>query len=389
MWGLFNAVGHTKRTLKDMPLEGKLLFYIVCLFFFGGFLSPVWKGGAVSKSIEFSKIIVAWTLIFLLITTFERLRKIIWIQAISVVVACSAAIAKGHDVDRLNGVLGGIYSNPNDLAFAVVLALPFALLFMVIAKNFISKLLWMGGMLIMLFTIFLTASRAGFIDLVISGAVTLYFFAIKGKRPTLLVGTVFTAVLIAGTVGGKLYDRFTALEGGSTTEQSAYGSYQDRVYLMKRAVDAIVHYPIFGIGARNFPTYSGIWRDVHMTYLQAASEGGLPVLFLYLWFFRRGFQNLKILRKRKDLDTNTTLFVGALTSSLVGFIVGALFAPETFQYFPYFAVGFTAALVRTLKEMDDERALSGGELAAPPPKRGRHFLEAYDFGRTDAVSPLR
>ncbi len=132
-------------------------------------------------------------------------------------------------------------------------------------------------------------------------------------------------------------------KGGSTTEQSAYGSYQDRMYLMKRAVDAIEHYPIFGIGARNFPTYSGIWRDVHMTYLQAAAEGGIPILVLYLMFFRRGFQNLKILRKRKDLDPNTTLVVGALTSSLVGFIVGALFAPETFQYFPYFAVGFTAA----------------------------------------------
>ena len=288
MWGLFNSMGRTKRTLKDMPQEGRMLFYIVCLFFVGGFLSPVWKGGAVSKSIEFSKIIVAWSLIFLLITTFDRLRRIIWIQAVSVVVACSACIAKGHDVDRLNGVLGGIYSNPNDLAFAVVLALPFALLFMVISKNVIVKVAWLGAMLIMLFTIFLTASRAGFIDLVISGSVTLYFFAIKGKRPTLLVGTVFTAVLIAGTVGGKLYDRFTALEGGSTTEQSAYGSYQDRMYLMVRAVDAIEHYPIFGIGARNFPTYSGIWRDVHMTYLQAGAEGGIPILVLYLMFFWRG-----------------------------------------------------------------------------------------------------
>jgi O-Antigen ligase len=388
IWGLFNSLGRTKRTFKDFPKEGRLLFAMVILFLIGGFLSPVWKGGAVTKSLEFSKIIVAWSLIFLLITTFDRLRRIIFIQAVSVVVACVAVIAKGHNVERLNGVLGGIYSNPNDLAFAVVLALPFALLFMVISKNVIVKMLWLGGMLVMLFTIFLTASRAGFIDLVISGTVTLYFFAVKGKRPYLLLGTVFTAILIAATVGGKLYDRFEALEGGSTTEKSAYGSYQDRMYLMVRAVDAIEHYPIFGIGARNFPTYSGIWRDVHMTYLQVAAEGGIPILIIYLMFFRRGFQNLKVLRKRTDLDVNTTLFVGALTSSLVGFVVGALFAPETFQYFPYFAVGFTAALVQTIKEMDQEKNSEDGP-ALPPPKRGRHFLEAYDFGRRDAVSPVR
>jgi hypothetical protein len=388
IWGLFQAIGHTKRTLKDVPKEGRLLLYLVLLLLIGGFFSPVWKGGAVSKSIDFSKIIVAWTLVFLLITTFSRLRRIILIQAVSVIVACVAVLIKGRGVDRLAGVLGGIYSNPNDLAFAIVLALPFAMAFMTTTKNVLLKVMWLGGMLIMLFTIFMTASRAGFIDLCISGAVTLYFFAIKGKRPYLLLGTVLTAVLIMATVGGKLYDRFEALSGDSATEHSAYGSYEDRVFLMYRAVDAIKSYPVFGIGAHNFPTYSGIWRDVHMTYLQAASEGGIPVLIIYLMFFRIGFKNLKTLRKRTDLDADTTLFVGAITSSLVGFTVGALFAPETYQYFPYFAVAFIATLLQTIKERDAEIG-QGFDPATPPPKKGRHFLEAYDFGRRDAVSTVR
>lgn len=388
IWGLFNSIGRTKRTLKDLPKEARLLFTMVGLLFIGGFLSPVWKGGAVTKSIEFSKICVAWALVFLLITTFERLRRIIFIEALSVSVACTAVIIKGRHVERLNGVLGGIYSNPNDLAFAIVLALPFVLLFMVTSKNMFAKVLWLCAMLVMLFAIFLTASRAGFIDLVISGAVTLYYFAIKGKRPYLLLGTVFTAILIAATVGGKLYDRFSALSGDSTTERSAYASYEDRKYLMLRALDAIEHYPVFGIGARNFTTYSGIWRDVHMTYLQIAAEGGIPAFILYVLFFRQGYKNLKILRARKDLDPDTQLFVWALTSSLVGFTVGALFAPEAYQYFPYFSVAFIATLLQTVKERDRELGDGSGP-AAPPPKRGRHFLEAYDFGRTDAVSSVR
>lgn len=385
IWGLFNSLGRTKRTLKDIPREGRLLSVMVVLLIFGGFFSPVWPGGAVSHSIEFSKIIVAWSLVFLLITTFERLRRIIFIQAVSVVVACTAAVVKGHDIERLNGALGGIYSNPNDLAFAVVLALPFALLFMVTSKNVIVKLLWLGGMFIMLTTIFMTASRAGFIDLVISGAVTLYFFAIKGKRPYLILATAFAIVVIVSTVGGKLYDRFTALEGGTTTEQSAVGSYEERKFLMVRAVEGIEAYPLLGVGAHNFPNYSGIWRDVHMTYLQICAEGGIPVMIIYLMFFRRGFQNLKILRKRDDLDPEIKLFVGALTSSLVGFSVGALFAPEAYQYFPYFAVAFTATLLQTIKERDQET----GSPAAPAPKKPRHFLEVYDHGRTAAVTPVR
>jgi O-antigen ligase/polysaccharide polymerase Wzy-like membrane protein len=385
IWGLFTSLGRTKRTFKDLPKEAKLLLAMIGLLFLSGFLSPVWRGGAVLRTIDFSKIFVAWVLVFLIITTFDRLRKIIFIQVASVVVACGAAMVKGHDVPRLNAVLGGIYSNPNDLAFAIVLSLPFALAFMVTSKNTFIKVMWLAGMLVMLVTIFLTASRAGFIDLVISGSVTLYYFGIKGKRLYLIFATVLLGTLIMATAGGKLYDRFAALSGDSTTDESAYGSYQDRKYLMLRALEGIEHYPILGIGVRNFPTYSLIWHDVHMTYLQICVEGGIPVLILYLMFFRRAFSNLKILRKRSDLDPDIVLFVGALTSSLVGFVVGALFAPESYQFFPYFAVAFTATLLQTIKENDQ-----GPGTVTPPPKKPRHFLETYaDYRRTGAVTPVR
>src|ERR1019366_357065 len=109
MWGLFTALGRTKRTLKDLPKEARLLLIMIGLLYLGAFLSPVWRGGAVTRTIDFSKIYVAWVLVFLLITTFDRLRRIIFIQAFSVVVACAATLIKGHSTPRLDGVLGGIY----------------------------------------------------------------------------------------------------------------------------------------------------------------------------------------------------------------------------------------------------------------------------------------
>ena len=156
---------------------------------------------------------------------------------------------------------------------------------------------------------------------------------------------------------------------------------------MLRALEGIEEYPILGIGSHNFLTYSRIWHQVHMTYLQICVEGGIPVLILYLMFFGRGFRNLRILRKTKNLDEHTVLFVGALHSSLVGFVVGALFAPEAYQFFPYFAVAFTATLYQTVKEREEEE---GHGDAPPPPKKPRHFLEVYaDNRRTVAVAPVR
>jgi O-antigen ligase len=186
--------------------------------------------------------------------------------------------------------------------------------------------------------------------------------------------------------GGKLYDRFAALSGDSTTDQGAEGSYEARKYLMQRALEGIESYPILGIGMNNFVSYSGIWHEVHMTYLQAAVEGGIPVFILFLIFFYHGFRNLGILLHTKNLDEETTLFVGALHASLIGFAVGATFAPEAFQFFPYFAVAFTAALLKTVREQEQQDSPA----AAPPPKRGRHFLEVYaDHGRTGAIPTVR
>lgn len=385
IWGLFNSIGRTKRTLKDLPKEARLLFVMILLLFLGGFLSPVWKGGAVSRTMDFSKIYIAWVLVFLLITTFDRLRRIIFIQACSVVVICAVALIKGHSTPRLEGVIGGIYSNPNDLAFAIVLSLPFALAFMVTAKNPFKKAFWLFGMLVMAVAIFETASRAGFINLVISGSVTLYHFAIKGKRMYLLVAAFFIGGLIMVGAGGKLYDRFAALSGDSATDQSAYGSYEARKFLMVRALDAIETYPILGIGVRNFATFSGIWHDVHMTYLQICAEGGIPVFIIFMMFFWRAFVNLWALKKAPGLDEDIVLFIGALFSSLVGFVIGALFAPESYQFFPYFAVAFTATLLQTVKEMEREPGS-----VSPPPKKLRHFLEVYaDRGTTSAMSPVR
>src|SRR5260370_40839059 len=121
-----------------------------------------------------------------------------------------------------------------------------------------------------------------------------------------------------------------------------------------------------------------------MTILLMFGVCGFPLLSIYLMFFWRDFKNLKILRKTENLDPDIVLFVGALQSSLVGFVVGALFAPVAYQFFPYFAVAFTATLLQTIKEQEQVPGT-----APPPPKKPRHFLEVYaDHGRNRGSLPL-
>jgi O-antigen ligase len=207
----------------------------------------------------------------------------------------------------------------------------------------------------MISALFLTASRGAFITFLVAGAASLWHFGIKGRRLYLIGATLLIAIVVGIAVGGPLKDRLLAVSGeglDTDSQSSAYGSYEQRRILISRSLDGIEHYPVLGIGLHNFSTYSGVWRDVHVTYLQIAVEGGIPCLILYLLFLGRGFSNLRALRRVTDGNAEVKLFAGALHSSLVGFLVGALFAPEAYQYFPYFAVAYTAVLLAIEREAE-------------------------------------
>jgi O-antigen ligase len=381
--GLFASLGRTKRGMKTLPAESKYLLAMILLLFVGAPFSPVWRGGAVEHTMDFGKVYFVWILTFLLVTSVARLRRLIFIQAGSVAVVSIVSVLKGSSHPRLQGALGGIYSNPNDLAFAIVLTFPLTLLLLLTSKSMPRKAVWGVCMLVMSYALLRTASRAGFIDLAISIPILLWFFGVKGRRPQLIFAVAVIGVLLLATEGKQLKDRFLAISGTgfqSDIDRSAYGSFEDRKFLMQKALRGIVEHPLMGVGTGNFKTYSGVWRDVHMSYLQIAVEGGIPALILYLLFFVSGFRNLLNLNRRKNLDPEIRLIVGALFTCLVGFMVGAFFAPEAYQYFPYFTVAYILALRATVEEGEAE-VIPGGL-----PGRNRRFRNLYaKYERPNAV----
>ena len=349
--------GKGNRKFRELPIESYFLLAMIVILMISSLFSPVWRGGAISRTLDFAKVWVVFVLTFLLVTDLKKFRRIIFIQAASVPVICLLSIIKGRHTARLDGVLGGIYSNPNDLAFAIALSFPFCLMFFLTAKTHFRKMLWVVGMLIMGAALFMTASRGGFITMVFTGAVCLWHFGVRGKRFLLIAATGIASLTLLMVAGGTMKDRFTSLwkersELHTGEERRAFDSFEQRQYLIDRSIEGIKEYPILGIGTRNFETYSTVWREVHMTYLQIAVEGGIPSLILFLLFFFCGFRNLRRLRKRRKLSPELVLFTGALHSVLVGFVVGALFSPEAYQFFPFFAVAYTSALLAYVKESE-------------------------------------
>lgn len=351
---LIMSVGRSKRRFLDLPREAIYFLGIIVLLFISAFLSTVWKGGAFYGALDFSKAFIAWMLTFLVITSFARLKKIIFLQSASVAVITLISVLKGRSHPRLDGVIGGIYSNPNDLAFAIVLCLPFCFAFLLSTRSLARKAAWGAAMLMMCAALFMTASRGGFIDLLVTGAVCLWVFGIKGRRIHLVAAAAVVVIMLALAGGGKLKDRFFAISENNVNnglEESAHDSYEERRQMIFQSLHVVARYP-WGIGVGNFAVYSGTWHDVHVAYLQIAAEGGIITFVLYLLFFARGFHNLKQRRRSPSDDPEIEIFAGALYATLIGFIVGAFFAPEAYQYFPYFAVAYTSVLFAIAKEKE-------------------------------------
>jgi putative inorganic carbon (hco3(-)) transporter len=369
-----------------LPPEVGYVFLLIAQLFATAVMSPVWKGGALQTTLDFAKVGLIVFMLVMAVNTAKRLRQLFFIQAASVAAISAVAVWKGRLLGtRLEGVLNGNYSNPNDLALAIVISLPLCLALLLLSKNNLSKAVWAFAMVVMVYAVFLTGSRGGFLSLAIAAAVCLWEFGIRGRRPILLALTAVMGVLLWVSSGTMLSERLKGTFDSRDDAASAYGSAQQRQELLWRSVEITIAHPLFGVGPGNFQVMSGSWHGTHNSYMQMSSEGGVPALILYTLILWCGFKNVseikRLVRKKKELG----LLVQALQASLSGFVVGSLFASDAFQFFPYFLVAYTRAFLWIARE------------AASPPAEGKSSLAGMTpqeiYGETNrsanSVVPLQ
>jgi O-antigen ligase len=381
---LLLSLGSSQRGFLSLPKEAYYLLALDAYLLVSAVLSPVWRGGAVFQTLDFSKALVAVVVTILAVTNLARLRRLILVQTGSVILISVISIVKGHGQARLQSVLNGMYGNPNDLAFAIAMIIPFCFAFMLATRSVMQKAAWAVAMLIATAALMLTGSRGGLVTFVMAGLFCLWRFAVKGRRPLIVMAAGLAVVLLFVFAGSTLRQRFSAISGEnieSDVQGSAYASYEQRRFLIERSLQAIKQHPIFGIGAGDFTTYSGVWREVHVTFLQMAAEGGIPALILFLMFFWRGFANLRRVARTPDLDPETRLFSVAVQGSLVAYVVGAQFAPEAYQFFPLFAVAYTSVLVVIAERPETARVPES--TVSQRPKRPWRGLSVH----TDTATP--
>ena len=275
----------SRSTFKKWPLELKLLaallgWQILCIPF------ASYITGALLVVIDrCSKALIVALLVALVADSIGQVRRLMWIQASAVafMTFVSVLLYKGG---RMGGVLGGVFDNPNDLAMNIALNFPLCLMFLLLEKNPIKKLVWFAGILVMGRGLMLTYSRSGFLAIVVAVIFSLLEFGIRNKRHYLFGAAAFCALalLIAGpqSYGNRIRSLVS-------NDVEVYGDAKGpRAELLMKSLVITAKHPLFGVGPGQFASYTGKWLVTHNTYTELSSECGIPALILFLLLHCRG-----------------------------------------------------------------------------------------------------
>jgi O-antigen ligase len=259
----------------------------------------------------------------------------------------------------LTGAVNGIYANSNELALILVLTLPLCIAFALRTGSALRKALWGSAALLMVYISMLTGSRAGLIALILSGSICLWEFGIRGKRYSLFLVAGALSLALMLFASGTVTERFDAMftdEPMAGDSRSAHTSAEQRQELLWKSLAVTMEHPLFGIGPGNFKSISGNWHDQHNSYTQMSSEGGLPAFALYSLLLWCSLENLRRTKRLVAPESEHALFAMALRGSLYGFMIGSFFSYSAYQFFPYFLVGYSSALVAIAEAKEPEAA---------------------------------
>jgi putative inorganic carbon (HCO3(-)) transporter len=334
---------------QKLPVELKvLLLLLVHMLLCIPFAS--WRGGSYDAVVnKFSKGVLVAILVFLVATTLVEIRRLLYIQAATIAAVTVISIFVHHTLDgRLMGYQKGILENPNDLAINIAINFPLCLALLLAAKGAVRKAIWGVGLVFMLWGVVATYSRSGLLAVVVTIAICLWEFGVKGKRTTLLMVAVLGGVVGLGVMVAtpKYLVRVESIVRGNIEGSGDRGSLAARQELLKKSLLITLRHPFFGIGPGDFASYTQEWRVVHNTYAEIGAETGLPGAFLFLTLMWLSLRKIRRIKKLPGYaaSEDIRLWTSALWAGMAAYVSGALFASTEYNLFPYFMVGYICAL---------------------------------------------
>ena len=245
---------------------------------------------------------------------------------------------------RIKGLVGGMFENPNDLATALDLLIPLAILLGVRSRG-AARVFYYVSTAVMIIGVQVTFSRGGFLGLLALAGV-LFWKLGRGRRLRILLAGAILLALISVISPNNYFTRLTTI---FNIQKDATGSAQERTELLNRALQLAVRRPVVGVGMGNFHIYSIREQEAHNSYLEIAAELGWLGLAAYLTLIFSALLGLRRVEREtagseSDNFRATWYFSVSLQAVFAAYLVCSFFSSIQYLWHLYYAAAYAVAL---------------------------------------------
>jgi O-antigen ligase len=354
------AQGEESDSLFSSPQARLFLAFVACMLFAGvlsgsGFL-------AISRYVAF---LLFMPFVLVSIRTHEDLRKVIYALALTFIVVFPYAL---RQMFRYGGRLGTGLSETNYLGANLVLVIPIAFAVGSTQTEPLKRKLWMAAGCALVFMLFLTSSRGGFLGLLV--ALLAFTYRKRGVRGALMVLFVILLAALPTGLGERMVATLTKADAEIVGLEASNRAHSALFYAGLRMIaDA----PLTGVGPQNFKPLSLQYAPelhksfiAHNTYLELAAETGIPVLILFLLLMAAALRTLgRATRLRGSPEARELAgWAEGLRCGLLGFMVSSAFISAQFEKMFWVAM-FTTIVVGRQIAMHAESRVAVEATPAP------------------------
>jgi len=309
-------------------------------------LTALWVRQAVEAVSDLMKFALVYFFIVNCANTERRLRGVMWAMVIGGLFPAAGALNNYFHGNLVEGRAAwvGIFANPNDLAYSLVILVPLAA-FLATGIGRMRRLVLLSVVMVYVAAIFVTFSRGGAIGLV--AVIGLYAWREKSVVFQGLVVLMVAAGLILASRFWTRGEDFSHLNGDI--------SFRQRLATSQAGLAMFADHPLLGVGLGcsviAWPLYAP--EDLytrtalvtHNTFIQPLAETGLAGFLPFIFFVGFGLYHARKLALGSSDNGLTNLGAG-LEISLWGFVVCGLSGPYALSWFPYILVGLVSSARR-------------------------------------------
>ncbi len=339
------------------------MFLFLSIWFALGVPFAYWRSHSLTILTDtWSKTFIIFFLLTQTVTSFPRLRKLIWTFIASAFIVSAYSLVKGVDVSgstRYSGATGGFLSG-NYVGIAAAMVFPYIFSFLITSRGVLRRIALLATFAMLSWFVVVTASRGGFFSVAFCGLLS-YLIIFAGNVRLRVGGLVFLVIICIATAFAPrifwdrmatLWDSDVAME--SADAASATESRWQRQSLLNRSIEYTLDDPVFGVGMGNFAIRSGTetgaqgWLGTHNTFTQVAAEGGIPSFLIFLALLAMSISRVqRIKRDARGEDVKPIQMMARATLvSLLSFAFAGFFAHLAYDYYLYYLVGFSVVLQR-------------------------------------------